>query len=437
GMAVGIRTRANADRAGSIVAGLVVIGIGGWLVEGLSLARLAAFDPAGAIAAHPGGPLLALAALRGVIRGGALADVTIGDSLLGGPAYGVAIAWVLGGALADPGRSSFAAEALGPTLLYVVAGPAGSAIGRVAELSRVDGFSWTANRTWLALLAGAFIALAGAAALGAVGGLDAIRSSAPLLIALVLIVAAARGPEPRRRPGDRRKSLVAWFIVFAVILIIVVLPLHPLTQQAHQPLGPTVPTDNDPASRQGGAFLLIAGSAVTAVVVLYMLRRRWASARLARTELGDDRFVDVGFSGFANLGRWRPARRARVGPPTDAAAAYRAALAALATDPATRRSPGETPIAHARRLRTDGAGGLALDLLAADYQLIRFGGRDLTVAEERRAMSRWQIIRAGAENRALRVTLARIVTDERAGEGGGADREGTRDTVAGSRDGRT
>jgi hypothetical protein len=121
----------------------------------------------------------------------------------------------------------------------------------------------------------------------------------------------------------------------------------------------------------------------------------------------------------------------------DAAGAYRAALAALATDPSTRRIPGETPIGHARRLRGDGAGGLALDLLAADYQLARFGGVDLSRTEERRALSRWQQIRTAAEARASRVAIAKIATDERGGEGGEADRSGARDTVVGSREGRT
>ena len=98
---------------------------------------------------------------------------------------------------------------------------------------------------------------------------------------------------------------------------------------------------------------------------------------------------------------------------------------------------GETPIAHASRLRGDGTGGLALDLLAADYQLTRFGGVDLSRAEERRALSRWQHIRAAADARAVRVTVARIATDERGGEGGEADRSGARDTAVGSREGRT
>ena len=146
--------------------------------------------------------------------------------------------------------------------------------------------------------------------------------------------------------------------------------------------------------------------------------------------------MDVGFNGFSNLGRWRPVRRARSGAPVDAAGAYRAALEALATDPFTRRAPGETPIFHARRLRGDGAGGLGLELLAADYQLVRFGGIGLSGAEERRAMMRWRLIREAAERRALRAAVAKIATDERGGEGGEAGRSDARDSATASREGR-
>ena len=437
GLLVGIRTRTAVDRVRSVVAGLVVLGIGGWLVADTTMARLGTLDLAGAIAAHPGGPLLALAALRGVLRGGALADPSVEDSLLGGPTYGVALAWVLGGALAEPARTAFTNDALAPTILFIAAGPAGTALGRVAELARVGGFDWTANRAWLGLLAGASFLLAGVAVLGATGSSTALRDAAPLLIGAVILIAALRGPEPRHRPGDRRKSIVAWLIVFAVILILVALPFRPRTEQAAQPVIPVPAGDTDGSERPGGAFLLIVGGAITGVVIVYMLRRRWASAHLARTELGDDRYVDVGFSGFSSLGRWRPARAHRSGPPVDAVSAYRAALAALATDASTRRGSGETPIAHSRRLRVDGNGGLALDLLAADYQLVRFGGLDLSRGEERRAMTRWQEIRAAAEKRATRVALAKIATDERGGEGGEADRSGARDTAVGSREGRT
>ncbi len=58
-----------------------------------------------------------------------------------------------------------------------------------------------------------------------------------------------------------------------------------------------------------------------------------------------------------------------------------------------RREPGETPAEHAARLRGTGWGTLALDLLAADYGLVRFGGTRLSEAEDRRGIQRASLLR--------------------------------------------
>src|SRR5688500_16221762 len=57
------------------------------------------------------------------------------------------------------------------------------------------------------------------------------------------------------------------------------------------------------------------------------------------------------------------------------------------------RAPRTTPAA-ARAVR-DGAPGFgpSLDLLAADYELARFGERPITPREDRRAIDRWRRIR--------------------------------------------
>jgi hypothetical protein len=434
GIVVGIRTRTDPDRVRLVSVGLIAVGVIGWLAADTTLGRLGTLDLGGAIGAHPGGPLLALAALRGVLRGGGLADVGLGDDALGGPAVVVGIAWVLGGALADPVRTSFANEALGPTVAFVIAGPAGAALSRVAELARMGGFGWTANRAWLGLLAAVSLVFAGAAILGAAGGLEAIRGVAPLLVIVALVIVVAREPAPPGRPSKRRFTLLSWLIVFAVIGLVLVLPLPTPRAQTEQTTTTTTTQQGDADGRQGGTFLLVVGLGIGAAVALYVLRRRWVSPRGARSEIDDDRLVEVEWHGFTRVGGWRPGRSRPDASPTGAVGAYRAALAALATDLGTRRSPGETPAAHARRLRDDGTGGLALDLLAADYSLVRFGGADLTSAEERRAMSRWARIRAAAERRAASTALARIATSERGGEGGAADRSGAKDSATGSRD---
>jgi hypothetical protein len=76
-------------------------------------------------------------------------------------------------------------------------------------------------------------------------------------------------------------------------------------------------------------------------------------------------------------------------------AAYRALLEDLDGRPPVAREPGETPAEHASRLRAAGHGGLGLDLLAADYALVRFGGGALTPAETRRALGRAERLRQG------------------------------------------
>ena len=61
--------------------------------------------------------------------------------------------------------------------------------------------------------------------------------------------------------------------------------------------------------------------------------------------------------------------------------------------PGVRRDPTETPAEHASRLRAGGRSGLSLDLLAADYALVRFAGVELSPREDHRAVARWRILR--------------------------------------------
>ena len=61
-----------------------------------------------------------------------------------------------------------------------------------------------------------------------------------------------------------------------------------------------------------------------------------------------------------------------------------------------RRRDSETPAEHARRVRIDQLGsatGIGLELLAADYGLAVFAGRELSTAETNRAIARWQRLR--------------------------------------------
>jgi hypothetical protein len=60
------------------------------------------------------------------------------------------------------------------------------------------------------------------------------------------------------------------------------------------------------------------------------------------------------------------------------------------------RQSDETPAEHAHRLRGVDRGRplqAAVGLLAADYELARFGGATLTPGEHRRALARWRRVR--------------------------------------------
>ncbi|HYX12500.1 MAG TPA: hypothetical protein VE817_10965, partial [Candidatus Acidoferrum sp.] len=187
GMIVGSQPTADQTSPWPLAFGLLVVGIGGWLVAGAPVVALVALDPRSAISEHPFGVLLALAALRGVLRGRSLDAGAQGDIGLGGPTMVIAFAWILGGALVEPRRTIFAVEALVPTVLFLAAGPAGAALTRVASTARATGFSWSSNVAWIALLVAGLLSTAGIALLVAGGGVIGLSSFAPIALAIVIV----------------------------------------------------------------------------------------------------------------------------------------------------------------------------------------------------------------------------------------------------------
>ncbi len=77
----------------------------------------------------------------------------------------------------------------------------------------------------------------------------------------------------------------------------------------------------------------------------------------------------------------------------DPASAYLQAIEALRQDGRWPREESETPAAHAARARAHGLELPALARLASAYQLVRYGGRNLTDAEAGRAMPRLRALR--------------------------------------------
>jgi hypothetical protein len=137
----------------------------------------------------------------------------------------------------------------------------------------------------------------------------------------------------------------------------------------------------------GGIVVVVVVAAILLLIALWMGR----NLRPDDDPVDETRVVDRGFARLPGSRRRR--RFGRRPPPVDAVGAYVALLAELEGHEMLRRGPGETPIEHAARLRERGASGLGLELLAADYALVRDGGLTLTPREDRRAIGRWRTLR--------------------------------------------
>lgn len=389
----------------AVIVGLLV---GGGLVGlGLTAGRLIAagsLDPGGVPADDPGAALIGLAALRGFIRAGAIRDPGEAARPLFVGLIGLSFAWVFGGALSEPMRSTFRDAAVVPTLAFVVGGLTAAGLARSALATSEAGFDPRANRSWLVVLVGSTAAL-GLAALPVGVGLERLMAALiawPLALPLLFVVGfVARIVVPARRGVLRRTGAFTvgpLLFLAGLALLAALLPQRGAGPQAEQPAGPGGPA-SEPTTPFFDAILALVAIALVVAVLLF-LARAWRRSlgpmgRPNGAERHDRAFRSTETDDEARPGlRARLGRLVRYGRPTDAVAAYLAALRSLQPDEEFRRDPAETPAAHARRLRQAGAGTLELDLLAADFELARWGGRRLSGAEDRRAVGRWERFRS-------------------------------------------
>ena len=223
----------------------------------------------------------------------------------------------------------------------------------------------------------------------------------PLSVPLLVVgVIAARLVVPWRRGSLKRTGAQAlWPLLLLGILSVIaaILPQRKIIQGEDTAAG-TGPPPTEPTTPVFDLVLALLAVAVVVAVLLFLARawRRTADPT-DRPGLGDRRSRvladadDDGSLGWALRRRLRAL--ARRGRPADAVAAYLATLRALEPYADLRRAEGETPAAHARRLHEAGPGSLELDLLAADFELARWGGRRISAAEDRRAIGRWERVR--------------------------------------------
>ena len=369
---------------------IAVAAIAGVLAS--SAARSALADGIGpAVAAHPGGLLAGLAMLRGY----AYAQLPVSEGtvsrLLALGAPGLAAASLIGGLIGEPFRTRFLADAFGAAIVFVGSTVLALAFARLAVLGAEHGLDWRRNPSWLAMtLVLLVVVVAAALPLAAIAG-----------TAISILVGVALGPlivVGMATAFDRTVRRVLLLLGVAAVLVYVLVALF---GRSNVPPGPTIPGFGGPAEPSpveqlltvsiGGLIVVLAIAGMLVLVALWMRRVRPGSDDLVE----EIRTVDR--SGVEGPRR-RRGRRGRRHEPADAVEAYVALVEELDRHPLVRRSPGETPAEHAARLRAAGARpapGLGLDLLAADYALVRDGGLSLTATEDRRAIERWRRLRGG------------------------------------------
>jgi len=348
-----------------------------------------------ALATNPGGLLVGVAVLRGIAHARLpLAEDTVG-ALLGRGAPGIAIAAVVGGIVTEPFRSRFLADTTVAAVLFIGSTVLALAFTRLAIVGLGHGLDWRRNRTWLVL---ALVVLAAAIAfalpMAAIAG-ETFALIAGLAFGPIFVIGLATGLD---RAG--RRVIVGIAIFATIVYVIVRLGLQPgniLGQDATTPPAPPTEVDRMVSLGVGGLLAFLAAAVILILVGLWARRTR-VSADL---DVVETRTVDRSPEPKARRPRWQPRRRHE---PTDAVAAYLELVDELGRHRELRRDPAETPTEHARRLRGAGAPSLSLDLLAADYALVRDGGATLGAREDRRAIHRWRHLRTAlvewARNRA-------------------------------------
>lgn len=372
-------------RAAAILGVAAAVTIAGFLA-GRALG-LATPDGPPPVALHP---VLGFAVLRGAAQGDPSARSHTIDTLVRRSPALLGGAWALGLVVAGEGRAAFTAAAASATLVFVVAAALSLGTARLAALPPETRDQLRGNGAWLAMvvvIVGAALAIAVPLSLvlgqpigllaGGLAGLatTAVLGFAGAIMSLIVFVI----------------DLVAG-LFRGLLNISTITPTQPPPDRPpDRPVAPGGSEPSDSILEPVIAILIV----VAIVAIAWYLARRWQGARLPAATMPDvpeDRSIHVDLRGALPAIRLPRRLRAMLGP-HDALEAYPRLLADWSAIPALARDPAETPAAHARRLRDAGAGAPALDLLAADYQLARFGGVTLTPAEQRRAVRRWRRLR--------------------------------------------
>jgi hypothetical protein len=362
----------------------MLAGAAGWLADPGVPAALRDAGVSQALGLHAPGWLLALAVWRGGAHLDPASDDRVGARVLAAGTPFLALPWLTRAGL---GSDAMAGQVVVASVIFVAASLLAVAHGRLAALGLDPvGSGGTWRRTVLAVTAGL-----GLVAIGGVALVDASLTTVlgmlggPLsagLTALLSMLAPV---------GDPLARAISSALVHAA------LPALQAQDTAAPPAAGASPGSR--VSPVVGPALLVAAALGVALLIRY--RRVFSSPRplLATARAEERRFVRPHLSFRLAAPRRLPSLPHRRSAPTDAVAAYLAAIEALAGHPDLARQPSESPRGHAARVQRSGLPGVSLSLLAADFQLQRYGDRDLSPREHRKALMRWRRVRAAVRAR--------------------------------------
>jgi hypothetical protein len=345
---------------------------------------LAGLGPA--LGANPGGFLAGLAFLRGISWGHA--GLPLPEDrlirLMGGGVIAITLAGIAGSLVVDPYRGRFLSDALGAGIVFGAAAIVALALTRQAIAAGDVAAAWQRNPVWVVSL----ILLVATAAGIAMAASGQVRPALELIVgiaAIPIIVLGLIGG------WSRRTFRVFFFLVGGFVFLGA---LGSAVDRLGQSIGggPSgVGAGASPIDSAVAAGVATVVALVVIVIVLLLVRLWMRQFRIDRENPVEERYVDR-----SEEREDRPKRPFRLPfgrQPVDAVGAYRALVADLAERHGVRREDWETPREHASRLRATAHAGLPLDLLAADYALATFGGVELSAGENRRAVSRWRLLR--------------------------------------------
>ena len=368
-----------------VIAGAIV----GWLVPLGADATQLVGAPMAVFGAHPGGILLGLAVLRGTAHVKPEDDERIAEIALG-PGLGfVALIWAMLTISGGTQERSTVDAAFAATVTFITAALLSMGLARVVGL-RDAGDVGAGRRTWIGVLVAVMaVMLAVAMPLALIVGVpldQAIRGAlGPIGDLLVPIVEPA---PPAGRPARFRAGLVPRLSPRRCP------DRRPDLGWRHRPARHRLDEGPRPI-RHGGRHPRSRSRSSSA--------SSWHSCWSVASWDGRSPRRSTVTSSRSARPRARPVGCAfdcRVCPPARRDPVTADRERGVSGEPrhprriAAGRAPSsETPTEHARRLRADPVGP-TLGRLAADYALVEFGRRRLTPSEDRRAVERWQRVRA-------------------------------------------